>query len=246
MSNELTISGNPGAAGAGSATGEGLTTGAERAGASLPAGTGRKAEIERAMREDFDAYESSGMAAEYRQILQDEIEAANPNAGVPTTPLSPDAARAALCSSVEGQRLVYDWSRDGAFPTRLANVQRDIGEIVREAGNALRQRHFMERFSQNVPVAVEVALMDEIATGAPSWVRPASQAEIDLFAVKPAGKALVQFWGDEAPQRVAILRTRALRLVERLDEDAAADLWAWLDGLDNAMVMKIFGKLSNG
>lgn len=246
MSNELTVS-NPGAAGAGSATGEGLTTGVHQTGIASPSGgAGRKAEIEAIMRTDFARYESEGMDREYAALLQGEIEAANPDAGRPTAPLSADASRAVLCSSVAGQRLVYDWSRDGAFQTRLANAQRDIGEIVREAGNNRRQRAFMERFSQSVPQSVEVALMDEIATGAPSWVQPASQAEIDLFAVKSAGKALVQFWGDEAPQRVAILRARALRIVERLDEDAAADLWAWLDGLDTAMVMKIFGKLSNG
>ncbi|TGR22404.1 MULTISPECIES: hypothetical protein [unclassified Mesorhizobium] len=246
MSNEIVISENPGAAGAGSATGEGLTGGAARVGfASLPADPTRKAEIEAVMRSDFARYESEGLDQEYAALLQGEIEAANPDAGKPTAPMPADASRATLCSSVEGQRLVYDWSRDGAFQTRLANVQKDVGEIVREAGNNRRQRAFMERFTQEVPAAVEVALMDEFATGAP-WSTPASSGEIDLFATTPAGKIMVQHWGAEAAEKVGVLRQRAARLTDMLDEDSAADLWAWFENLDTHVITKIYRKMAGG
>ncbi|RVD30528.1 hypothetical protein [Mesorhizobium sp. M4B.F.Ca.ET.017.02.2.1] len=197
------------------------------------------------MRTDFARYESEGLDQEYRALLQGEIEAVNPDAGTPTAPMPADASRMALCGSQEGQKLVYEWERMGGFRTVLAGVQKDVAEIVREAGSNLRQRSFMERFVQSVPQSVEIALMDEFASGSP-WSPPASSAEVDLFAATPAGKALVQLWGGEAAERVGILRKRAQRLVDSLDEDAAADLWAWLEDLDTHVITKIFGKLSNG
>ncbi|RWN11459.1 hypothetical protein [Mesorhizobium sp.] len=245
MSNDLVVS-NPGAAGAGSATGEGLTGGAARVGfASLPANPTRKAEIEQIMRTDFARYESDGLDQEYRALLQGEIEAVNPDAGTPTAPMPADASRIFLCSSQEGQKLVYEWERMGGFRTVLASVQKDVGEIVREAGNNLRQRHFMQRFTQEVPAAVEVALMDEFASGTP-WAQPASQAEVDLFASKPAGKIMVQHWGPEAAERVGILRKRAARLVDSLTDEEEADLWAWFEDLDTHVITKIYRKMAGG
>ncbi|RWB77484.1 MAG: hypothetical protein EOQ50_05350 [Mesorhizobium sp.] len=246
MSNDLVISENPGAGGAGSATGEGLTGGAARVGfASLPANPTRKAEIEAIMRADFDRYESEGLDQEYRALLQGEMEAVNPEAGTPTAPMPVEASRMVLCSSQEGQKLVYEWERMGGFRTVLAGVQKDVGEIVKEAGSALRQRSFMERFTQSVPAAVEVALMDEFASGTP-WAPPASQAEVDLFATTPAGKIMVQHWGAEAAERVGILRKRAARLVDSLTEDEEADLWAWFGGLDTHVITKVFRTMAGG
>lgn len=246
MSNELTVSENSGAGSASPATGEGLAGGVARVGyASLPADPARKAEIEAIMKTDFHRYESDGLDKEYRALLQGEIEAVNPEAGNPTAPMPADASRTVLCSSQEGQKLVWEWERMGGFRMILAGVQKDVGEIVKEAGNNLHQRAFMERFVQSVPPAVEVALMDEFASGAP-WAPPASHGEIDLFASMPAGKIMVQLWGAEAAERVGILRKRAARLVDSLTEDEEADLWAWFDGLDTHVITKIYRKMAGG
>jgi hypothetical protein len=248
MSNELTtISENPGAAGAGSATGEGQATGADQVGIASPSGgAGRKAEIERVMREDFDLYESSGMAAEYRSLIEAEIETANPDAGTPTEPTPADVARVSLCGSQAGQALVYSWERMGGFRTHLEHVQKDVGEIVRAVGDNRAQRAFMETFSRSVPLAAEIAMMDEIATGAPTWVPPASQSEVDLFATMPAGKEMVREWGSDAPVKVAALRKRAARINESMHEDDAADFWAWFEELGTPTVMKIYRKMVGG
>ncbi|TIP42430.1 MAG: hypothetical protein E5X77_24185 [Mesorhizobium sp.] len=245
MSNELTIS-NPGAGSAGPATDVGGAGGAGQGGfASLPPNATRKAEIEAIMRTDFARYEDEGLDKEYRALLQGEIEAVNPEAGNPTAPMPADASRTVLCSSQEGQKLVGEWERMGGFRMILSSVQKDVGEIVKEAGNNLRQRYLMQTFTEAVPLAAEVALMDEFASGVP-WAPPASQGEIDLFAKTEAGKIMVQHWGREAPERVGILRKRAARLVDSLTEDEAADLWAWFDGLDTHVVTRIFRKMAGG
>lgn len=244
MSNELIPSEDPGAGGAGPAT-DGGAAGVVQENASLPAGAGRKAEIEAVMRADIDRYYSEGLDREYSALLQGEREAVNPEAGNPTAPMPADASRTWLCSSQEGQKLAFEWDRMGGFRTVLAGVQKDVGEIVREAGNNLRQRHLMQTFTESVPPAVEVALMDEFATGAP-WSPPASQGEIDLFATTQAGKIMVQLWGAEAAERVGILRKRAARLADNLTEDEAADLWAWFGGLETNVIAKIYRKLAGG
>ncbi|RWM04567.1 MAG: hypothetical protein EOR68_02855 [Mesorhizobium sp.] len=245
MSNELTIS-NPGAGSAGPATDVGGAGGAGQGGfASLPPNATRKAEIEAIMRTDFARYEDEGLDKEYRALLQGELEAANPERANPVAPMPADASRTVLCGSVEGQKLVSEWERMGGFRVILAGVQKDVGEIVKEAGNALHQKAFMERFSLSVPVEVEVALMDEFASGVP-WAPPASQGEIDLFATTAAGKIMVQLWGAEAAEKVGILRKRAARLVDALTEDEEADLWAWFGGLDTHVITKAYRKLAGG
>ncbi|MEI9414727.1 hypothetical protein [Mesorhizobium sp. Cs1321R2N1] len=242
MSNDLITSQNSGAV-AEPATSD-LPGGVEQGGfASLPANSARKAEIEAIMRSDFSRYEDEGLDKEYRALIQAEIEAVNPDAGTPTAPTPADTARNSLCSSAAGQKLVYEWERMGGFGTHLANVQKDIGAIVRSVGGNREQRVFIETFSRSVPHSVEIALMDEFASGIP-YVQPAGQAEIDIFSKTPAGKLLVQEWGSYAPEKVAIMRTRTLRLVQAMDEDDAADFWAWFDGLETATIMKIFRQLA--
>ncbi|TPM33885.1 hypothetical protein FJ955_03890 [Mesorhizobium sp. B2-2-2] len=243
MSNELTVPQNSGAV-AEPATSD-LPGGVEQGGfASLPANSARKAEIEAIMRSDFARYEDEGLDKEYRALLQAEIEAVNPDAGTPTAPTPADNARTLLCSSQAGQKLVYEWERMGGFRTHLANVQKDIGAIVRDLGNNRVQRVFLERFNRSVPVAAEVALIDEIASGALGYVAQATQGEIDLFKTTPAGKLLAQEWGTYVPEKVATLRARAARMTERMDEDDAADFWDWFSELETPVIMKIYRRMA--
>jgi hypothetical protein len=244
MSNELTISENPGAAGAGSATGE--ATGTEQSGgASLPAaGVGRRALIEQIMRTDIDRYYSEGLDRELAQILEGDQVAANPDAGTPTRPMDADLSRTQLCSSDAGRRLVADWDEMGGFRTHLSRVQQTVGEIVKEAGTNLRQRYFMERFDQDVPEAARYAVYAEIANGAPAYVVPAVQSAIDRFKATPAGEILVREWGSDSAEAVAILRVRARRLNDALSDDDAHEFWFWLDEQTPEAAAAIFRKLA--
>lgn len=247
MANELTISENSGAA-SGPATSEGNTGGAGQGGfASLPANPTRKAEIEAIMKTDFARYEDEGLDKEYLALLQGEIEAVNPDAGNPTAPAPANDVRTLLCGSQAGQKLVYEWERAGGFKAHLENVQREVGAIVKGVGGNREQRAFMERFSRSVPAGAELAMMDEIASGAPGYVQPASAAEVAAFAsAGPAGKLMVSEWGSDAPTKVAILRSRAQRMNGYMDEDDAADFWAWFEDLDTAHITKIYRKLAGG
>ncbi|TPJ50632.1 hypothetical protein [Mesorhizobium sp. B2-6-4] len=243
MSNELTTSENPGAAGAGSATGEGLTTGAEQAGfASLPAGAGRKAEIQHVMRTDIDRYYADGMDREYAQILQSEQATINPDSVNPTQPMDAEQSRISLCSSDAGRRLVSDWDEMGGFRAHLVNVQRTASDIVRTIGGNREQRVFMEHFDRDVPETARIATYAEIAAG-PAYVMPATPNEVKSFEATPAGSVLVAEWGSDAAQNVAQLRARAKRLTDALDEDDAHEFWFWLDEQTPATAAAIFRKL---
>lgn len=244
MSNELIISENSGAGGAGSAT-EGLTGGGERAGfASLPANPTRKAEIERIMKEDFDLYERSGLNREYLALLQAEQFQINPDSVNPTVPMDAGESRNSLCSSEAGRKLVSDWDSLGGFKAHLMNVQRDVADMVRSLGSNRAQRVFMEHFDREVPEPARLAVYDEIAAGRNAYVAPASSGEVKNFAATPAGGSLVAEWGTSASENVAMLRARAKRINDALSEDDAHEFWFWLDELDAATAATIFRKMA--
>jgi hypothetical protein len=244
MSNDLTISDSSGAAG-GPATADNLTGGVERARfASLPADSARKAELEAIMRTDFDRYESEGLDREYRALIEAEAVAVDPNTGNPTQPMPAADSRVALCGSIEGQKLVAHWERWGGFNAHLNNVQNTVGSLVRNIGDNRAQRAFMERFDRNVPDAARLAVYDEIATGAPTFVQPASEGEIKKFAATPAGRAMVDEWGSDAAEKVAKLRTRAARLTEQMYEDEAGDFWDWFEELGTDTIITIYRRMA--
>lgn len=245
MSNELTTSENPGAAGAGSATGEGVATGTEQAGfASLPAGAGRRALIEQIMKSDIDRYYSEGLDRELAQILEGDQAEVNPDSVNPTQPMEADQSRISLCSSVAGRQLVSDWDSMGGFRVHLANVQRDVSGIVRTLGGNREQRVFMEHFDREVPETARLSVYAEIATGSPGYTAPAAPAEVKAFEATPAGGALVAEWGSDAAQNVAMLRARAKRMTDAMDDDDAHEFWFWLDSQDAGTARAIFRKMA--
>ncbi|PTE11542.1 hypothetical protein [Mesorhizobium helmanticense] len=245
MSNEIVVSENPGAAGAGSATGEGLAGGGGQTGfASLTADPARKAEIERILKTDFARYEGEGLDKEYLALLEAEQEAINPDSVNPTRPLNPEKSRIGMCGSEAGRKLVSDWESMGGFKTHLTNVQRDVGAMVRAIGGNREQRVFMEHFDREVPIPARLAVYDEIASGTGIYVTPAPASEVKHFASTPAGKTLVDEWGPSAPEKVAMLRARAKRLTDNMSEEDADDFWAWFEGLDPDPVAAIFRKLA--
>ncbi|RWH93741.1 MAG: hypothetical protein EOQ89_04855 [Mesorhizobium sp.] len=245
MSNELTISENSGAAAATGPATDGLAGGGGQAGfASLTVNPTRKAEIERIMNEDFDLYESSGLNKEYLALLEAEQFEINPDSVNPTRPMEADQSRNALCSSQAGRQLVADWDSMGGFRVHLANVQKDVGEIVRSLGSVREQRVFMAKFDRDIPEPARYAVYDEIAAGRGLYVAPASSAEIKLFASTPAGRTLMEEWGSVAAERVAMLRSRAARLTANMNEDEADDFWTWFNNLEPGPVAAILRKLA--
>lgn len=245
MSNEITVSENSGAAAATGPATDGLAGDCGRAGfASLSVNPTRKAEIERLMAEDFDAYERSGLNKEYLALLEAEQFELDPDSMPATRPLPADVSRNSLCSSEAGRRLVKDWEQMGGFKTQLVHVQNDVGEIVRSLGSVREQRVFMATFDRDIPEPARYAVYDEIAAGRGLYVAPASSAEIKLFASTPAGRTLMEEWGSVAAERVAMLRSRAARMTANMSEDEADDFWTWFDNLEPGPVAAIFRKLA--
>ena len=245
MSNELAVSQESGAASQPAM--DGFAGGIGQGGFASPlADPARKAEIEKIMKSDFARYESEGLDREYLEILRAEQVAIDPDSGTPTRPMLAEDFRMELCSSVGGQKLVASWDVMGGFKTHLANVQRDAGEIVRAAGSPLKQRVLMATFDRDVPEAARLEFFDEVASGPPTFVQPASKGEVDLFAKTPAGKDLVAEWSSFAPEKVAILRARAARLTDRLTDEEAIALWDWLDNVPAPVAKAVFLKMAGG
>jgi len=204
----------------------------------------RKAEIEAIMNSDFDRYEREGLNREYLEILEAEMMGADPDAGVPTRPMDAGESRTILCGSQAGQKLVWEWERAGGFNVHLRNVQKTVGELVRDIGPNRAQRAFMERFDRSTSEAARAAIYDEIASGASFYVAPATDAQVKAFADTPAGRILVPEWGTEATTRLATLHAREKRLRDNMDEDDWLDVLDWLDGLDAETAAKILRKVS--
>lgn len=244
MSNEITVSDSGAAPATGPATD--LATGAEQSGVAspLPAGAGRKAEIEHIMRTDFAAYESSGLSREYLEILEAEQFEINPDSVNPTRPMEADQSRNALCSSEAGRKLVSGWESMGGFRVHLGNVQRDVSRVVQTFGGNREQRVFMEHFDREVPEPARIAIYAEIANGPDLYVTPAAPSEVKHFASTPAGASLVAEWGSYAAEKVAMLRARAKRLDENMSEEESGDFWTWFDNLEPGPVAAIFRKLA--
>lgn len=244
MSTEIAVSEKSGAGGAGSAT-DGLASRGGQAGfASLPANPVRKAEIEHLMRSDFARYENEGLSREYQALLEAEQMEVDPDSLPATRPLAADVSRTEMCGSEAGRKLVSAWDQMGGFSAHLANVQRDVGEMVRSIGTVRAQRAFMERFDRDVPIAARLALYDEIAAGRNAYVEPATPGQVKHFAATPAGAILVAEWGSWAPEKVAMLRSRAARLQASMDEDDAFTFWDWFDHLEAGPVVAIFRNLA--
>ncbi|MER9174602.1 hypothetical protein NKH72_13515 [Mesorhizobium sp. M0955] len=196
------------------------------------------------MKSDFARYEDEGLNKEYLALLEAEQYEVDPDSIPATRPLPADQSRTELCSSEAGRKLVHDWDRSGGFKAHLANVQRDVGEMVRTIGSVRDQRVFMERFDREVPIPARLAVYDEIAAGRGLYVAPASASEVKHFASTPAGRKLIEEWGSGAAERVAMLRSRAARMTANMSEADADDFWTWFDNLDVGPVAAIFRKLA--
>ena len=209
-----------------------------------PASGSRKAEIEQIMNTDFARYESEGLNREYLAILESEMLQVDPDAGTPTRPMLANESRNQLAETPAGMKLVMSWERMGGFATHLANAQKSAGEIVRSIGGNRAQRAFMERLDRELPEGARMALYNELSAGANMFAPPAGSAEIAAFAKTAAGAVLVPEWGTQAAEKVTVIRKRASRLVENMDDFEEYEFWEWFEGLDTEIATTIIRKFA--
>ncbi|SMH36065.1 hypothetical protein [Mesorhizobium australicum] len=239
MSNELVPFDRNSGAGIGGAT-DSFAGGAPArptASGSVPSAA-RKAEIERVMSTDINAYFRDGLNREYEAILVAEQAAADPDSVNPVAPMDWQDGRNELSRSSAGLRLVQEWEGFG-FRPMYVNAQRSAAAMVETLETRREQRAFMERFDRALSDECRYAIYNALATGKPTFVRPASQDLVAEFTSTDVGRDLVKEWGHDAPHNIAVVRERARRLFEALDVIDRDDFGDWFDALPKGQIKAV-------
>lgn len=235
MSNELTISNSPAPASSSGPVDSGFSHGNDNGSAAVIHGdlATRKAEIEQIMRSDFHRYEME-YAGEYLQILKEEMGEIRV-----TDLMHTDASRSEMTKTEAGRELVRAWDRYGGFRTHLETVQKEVTGLVSSLGNERAQRAFMERFDRSLSEPIRYAIYQTIAMGAPTFVVPANDADMTVFAENQVGKELVSEWGTDAPTKVATIWKRCDAVLEHLSEHEQFAVMAWFGKLPDEQMKTI-------
>ena len=206
---------------------------------------GRKAEIERIMREDYGRYVHERLDREHLEILEQETADANPDAVPAFRPLEPAASRAELCETVDGQQLVSEWDEMGGFGIHLRHTQEAAKALVKDVADTVRgAKAFMARFDADVPEPARMAVYRTLAAGAPQWVTPVDNAGVAKFKGNPVGVELVGEWGPDAPKNIARVWERVNSTIADLfDEDKDA-LFEWFASLNAQQAKAIVRRLA--
>lgn len=237
MSNDLIQSETSGAAGVGPAT-EDLPGGGEGHGFASGAPTAaRRAEIHRIRNTDIDRYFAEGLDREELGHIKSEMGQVTP-----TDPMDWQESRNEMSTTPDGAKIAYEWDGMGGFKLHLGRVQERVGAMVRDLGNDRSQRVFMESFDRSLSDRARYVIYDEIAAGAPSFVTPASEADLERFGSNPVGSELLEEWGTDAPQKVAAVWRRVERLKEQLG-DEANDFFTWFETLSPGQAKAIVGRV---
>ncbi|WP_154720411.1 hypothetical protein [Ciceribacter sp. T2.26MG-112.2] len=241
MSNELAISNSPAPAPSSGPVDSGFSHGNDNGSAAVIHGdlATRKAEIEQIMRTDFHRYEME-YSREYLQILKTEMGEVSA-----TDLMAVDESRNQMTQTEAGRELVRSWERYGGFKAHLSNVQKQVSGLVSALGNERAQRAFMERFDRSLPEPIRYAIYENIALGAPTFVVPAADEDMTVFAEDAVGKALVSEWGSDAATKVATIYKRCDAVLENLNEHEQFAVMAWFGNLPDAQ-MKTICKLLAG
>lgn len=199
----------------------------------------RKAELEKIRDTDIDRYYSEGHDRELLRIMKAEMAAVDPDSVSPLDPMDWQEARRQFGTDAAGLALVSEWERMGGFRTHYQHVQETVSKLVGSFDTRREQRAFMARFDRDLTESCRCAIYADLARGKPSFVKPADAATMKQFAATDVGQELIAEWGTDAPEKVALIRTRAARFYESLSDDDLADFGVWFDSLKPRQIAAI-------
>jgi hypothetical protein len=199
----------------------------------------RKAELEKIRDTDIDRYFSERHDRELLRIMKAEMAAVDPDSVSPLDPMDWQEARREFGTDVAGSALVSEWERAGGFRLNYERVQERVSKLVGSFETRREQRAFMARFDRDLTESCRNAIYSNIAQGRPTFVRPADAATMKQFAATDVGQELIAEWGPDAPEKVALIRTRAARFYETLSDDDLADFGVWFESLKPRQIAAI-------
>jgi len=204
---------------------------------------GRQGQIEAIMATDINRYYREGLDRELAALME-RGDTSTRGGEDPTVPMPARDSRDLMLED-DGAGLVGRWSDHGGFEANLEVAQRNARQVVNSIGDHREQRVFLEHFDREVPATARYAVYEELRQGRPTFIRPATDGEVKLFATTETGKALVRQWGRDAPEKVAVLRYRARRLSESMYDEVDADVfWEWLFEQGPATSVPLFDRMA--
>ncbi|MBB3288752.1 MULTISPECIES: hypothetical protein [unclassified Rhizobium] len=200
-----------------------------------------RAEIERIRDTDIDRYFAEGLD---RRLLR--ITAAEMGSTEPTEFMPVNESRSAMMETSEGAQLVMQLERMGTFNHQIQQIQNTIASFVRDLGDHRHQKAFMERFDQAIPEAVRYRIYMQIAMGAPSFVVPVGDDDIEHFSSKEAGKSLVSEWGSRAAEGIAIVWKRMDYLHAEIGSEPMGFVVDWFESLVPSLQKRLLKFIATG
>lgn len=191
----------------------------------------RKA-IERIMRTDIARYRREPELQErYLQLLrEDEIREKGP-----------DVVRGELAR----MRSPSEWAADGndprAYP-QFVHLVRAVNDIL--SAISVDQRDAIGDSFEALPSAIHSAVFSELCDTRTVVVDPLNEDDLEIVLGVPAYKVLAKEWGQDAPHKLAKMRTRIHRVFARLGGNNRQRAIHWFDNLPTPGVIAIGRKLA--
>ena len=104
---------------------------------------------------------------------------------------------------------------------------------VRRELEASGQWYDVESTFDALPDNIHQAVGDMLMAGSDSvFVGPVSYDDLGRFRATPAGQIVVREWGGDAAQKLAIVRERCWRVIDKLSDADADSALYWMDHLE--------------
>jgi hypothetical protein len=193
---------------------------------------GEIAQLETLMRTDRGQYERSGADARLLELYRAEEGTTQ----APEPVAAPDDGLPVMLTAAEARAEgVADYAGYVVRHQAVADVLLAVEDGDRRAVAASFER---------LPATIASAAVDELTDRAPPAGGIASEAELARLATTRTGRALLDEWGDDAGQRLAVARARLERIGDRVGVAEAIKFDSWLDSLSMPAQLAVYRKLA--
>ena len=113
------------------------------------------------------------------------------------------------------------WQQDGVLDAKLRRAQDQIMLVLAGIGDTAAIGAAQSAFD-GLPPGARAAVLAELGSAAPGYVRPLDQKELAAFELIPNGGAMLRGWGKDATRRATVAIERFNRIVAGAGADRAA------------------------
>ncbi len=113
------------------------------------------------------------------------------------------------------------WQQDGVLDAKLRRAQDSLMLVLVGIGDTAAIGAAQSAFD-GLPPGARAAVLAELGSAAPGYVRPLDQKELAAFEQIPNGGAMLRGWGKDATRRATVAIERFNRIVAGAGADRAA------------------------